>query len=105
MMMGTPQYMAPEQAQDAARVGPESDLYALGVILFELLAGRRPFDGTNMMAVLVDVVTKPPPELKAARPDLPQALIDLVMRLLQKTPEARPRSAAEVAETLASLLS
>lgn len=103
MMMGTPQYMAPEQAQDAARVGPESDLYALGVILFELLAGRRPFDGTNLMAVLVDVVTKPPPDLGAVRPELPAVLIDLVMRLLQKEPEARPRSAKQVADVLAAV--
>jgi hypothetical protein len=100
MMMGTPQYMAPEQAQDAARVGPESDLYALGVILFELLCGRRPFDGTNMMAVLVDVVTKPPPDIRTLRADLPADLADLVMGLLQKAPEARPRSAKEVAQAL-----
>lgn len=101
MMMGTPQYMAPEQAQDAARVGPESDLYALGVILFELLTGRRPFDGTNLMGVLVDVVTKPPPFIFEIRRDLPPELSALVMRLLAKSPEERPRSAREVKALLA----
>jgi len=101
MMMGTPQYMAPEQAQDAARVGPESDLYALGVILFELLTGRRPFDGTNLMGVLVDVVTKPPPFIFEIRRDLPPELSALVMRLLAKSPEDRPRSAREVKALLA----
>jgi tRNA A-37 threonylcarbamoyl transferase component Bud32 len=89
--MGTPVYMAPEQAMDHA-IGPQTDLYALGVIVFELLSGRPPFEADTPMGVLYCHVHKPPPALpRSVRP----AVRDWVGWLLQKAPADRPQSAGE----------
>jgi eukaryotic-like serine/threonine-protein kinase len=86
--VGTPAYMAPEllagQAADA-----RTDLYALGVLLFELLASRRPFDAPNMGELLRQVAQEPAPDLTALRPDVPPALAAAVARALAKNPAER----------------
>jgi serine/threonine-protein kinase len=87
--LGTPKYAAPE-AQMKASVGPAADRYALGIILFELLAGHAPFDGETPFEILHQHQHQPLPDLAALRPDLPPELADLVGRLGRKDPDQRP---------------
>ncbi len=94
LVIGTPRYMSPEQCLGHA-VGPSSDLYSVGVLLYEMLAGRPPFLDTLSSAVLVKVATATPPPLLALRPDLPRSLALAVHTLLTKNPSLRPAKAAE----------
>jgi eukaryotic-like serine/threonine-protein kinase len=99
---GTPVYMAPELL--AGNVpGAASDLYALGVLLFELLTGRRPHAAQSLGQLLRQVAQEPAPELLALCPGLPPALGDLLRALLAKQPRERPPSAAAVAAQLQQL--
>jgi tetratricopeptide (TPR) repeat protein len=100
--MGSPLYMSPEQIQGAPLDG-RSDLYALGVMAFTLLAGHEPFLAKTPTAVAVQHLHEPPPDLGALRPDLPQPWVELVTRLLAKRPEDRYPNAAAVADLLATL--
>jgi serine/threonine-protein kinase len=90
-IVGTPNYMAPEQARSST-VGPPADLYALGVIMFEMLEGRPPFEGFAVAEVLLKHINEAPPPLDVSSP----ALGKLVMSLLEKKPERRPASAQRV---------
>jgi serine/threonine protein kinase len=100
MTIGTPAYMAPEQAM-AADVGPWTDLYATGVIAYELLVGQVPFSGRDTpMAVLYKHVNDPIPPPRTLRPDLDPGLVDWLERMLAKDPGARPADAVEAWEAL-----
>ena len=101
--IGSPAYMAPEQAMGGA-VGPYTDLYALGVLLYELLSGNVPFAGSTALGVLHRHLYEPPMPVRGARPEIPRELEELLMRLLAKDPQDRPGSAQEVYEALAPLL-
>lgn len=101
--IGSPAYMAPEQAMGGA-VGPYTDLYALGVLLHELLSGDVPFSGSTALGVLHRHLYEPPLPVRRMRPEVPEALEALVLRLLAKDPQHRPASAQEVYEDLAALL-
>lgn len=101
--IGSPAYMAPEQAMGGA-VGPYTDLYALGVLLHELLSGDVPFAGSTALGVLHRHLYEPPAPVRQIRPDIPPPLESLVLRLLAKDPQHRPASAHEVYEHLAPLL-
>ena len=92
-IVGTPRYMSPEQCL-GQRVGARSDLYSLGVVLYEMLAGRPPFIDALPSAVLVKHAVAPPPPLPQMRPDIPKQLALAVHTLLAKRPEDRPRTAA-----------
>lgn len=92
-IVGTPRYMSPEQCL-GQRVGARSDLYSLGVVLYEMLAGRPPFIDALPSAVLVKQAIAPPPPLPQMRPDIPKQLALAVHTLLAKRPEDRPRTAA-----------
>ncbi|MCA9554668.1 MAG: serine/threonine protein kinase [Myxococcales bacterium] len=96
-IIGTPTYMAPEQSQDP-NVGPTADLYALGVVLFEMLTGHPPFEGKARAEVLVKHITEPPP---AAPPS--EGLERLVAWLLEKLPSRRPQSTEQVVRFLDTL--
>ncbi len=102
LVVGTPQYMAPEQALCEA-VGPQTDLYAVGVIAFELLTGQRPFPGRSHMEVVAHHLKTPPPAPSMLVPQPPE-LDALVLRLLAKEPKERPASASAVASELRALL-
>jgi serine/threonine-protein kinase len=87
--VGTPAYMSPEQAMGERAVDGRTDVYALGVVAYEMLAGELPFKATNTPAMLMKHVGEPVPSLAAKRPDVPDALIALVERALAKKPEQR----------------
>jgi hypothetical protein len=101
--IGTPEYMAPEQAQGLADVGPAADVFSLGCVLFECLAGRPPWTGDHVIATLAKIVFEEAPSLDELRPDLPPAVGALVARMLAKAPAARPRDAGVLCDALASL--
>jgi serine/threonine protein kinase len=99
VVFGTPSYLSPEQAQSRP-LTPASDVYSLGVVLYELLAGDVPFRGVTPMRVAIEHIQTPPPPLPA-RPDLTPAVEAVVQRALAKDPAARFRSAGELAQALA----
>lgn len=86
--VGTPTYMSPEQCSGGVITGA-SDQYSLGVVAYEMLAGRPPFTGTQMMALLYSHFNEPPPPLEGLRPDCPEPIRAAVMRMLEKEPAAR----------------
>ncbi|MFL5669035.1 MAG: protein kinase domain-containing protein [Chloroflexota bacterium] len=98
-MIGSPQYASPEQVVGET-VGPPSDLYSLGIVLYEALTGVRPFDGPTPASVALERLRVAPRPIRAIDPSLPRSLEQIVMRLLEQRPEARPASAAEVAAEL-----
>lgn len=99
-VMGTPEYMSPEQAQGLPSVGPPTDIYALGVVLYELLTGTFPFQAETPMAMLAARLMHAPTPPRDVRGDLPPAVEDVVMRALARKPEARFASSAEMVAAL-----
>lgn len=105
MSIGTPTYMAPEQAAGDPNTDHRADLYSFGVMAFELLTGRPPFTGTSPARVLAAQMSDAPPPIRDIRADIPAALGDLVMACLAKEPANRPQTATEIARVLDSVLS
>ena len=99
MMMGTPSYMAPEQVTGAA-VTPATDIFAAGVVLYELLTGAKPFDAPTLHSILFKIVSEEPRDVLTIVPSLPAALSRIVNRALSKDPAARYASALEMANEL-----
>ena len=100
--MGTPDFLALEQVENAADADARADQYGLGGTLFYLLTGRAPFaDHKSMFSKLEAHRLEPPPNVRALRPDVPAELAALIHRLLAKRPEERYQTAADVATALA----
>jgi serine/threonine protein kinase/tetratricopeptide (TPR) repeat protein len=100
-VFGTPGYIAPEQANGpAASLKPTADVYSLGAILFDLLAGRPPFLGEHALSVLQQAADKPAPKLRGLMPTLDRDLETICARCLEREPVARYRSAGDLAEDL-----
>jgi serine/threonine protein kinase len=103
-VLGTPHYMAPEQARDSKDVGKPADVYALGAILHFLLTGKPPFHAESYTDLLIKLVTDPPVPPQAQRADVPDDLNALCLLCLAKEPAARPADALQLAEALAPIL-
>ena len=97
--LGTPRYMSPEQCR-TGRLDPRTDLYSLGVVLFELLTGSPPYRAENALAVMRMIMDDPFPRIDDFRSDLPPLVKDLLDRLVQKDPDKRFQSAAQVIEAI-----
>jgi serine/threonine protein kinase/Tfp pilus assembly protein PilF len=100
LVIGTPAYMAPEQALGDAETDHRADLYALGLVAYEVLAGATPFSGRSVRELAAAHLTEAPKPIEVLRPDVPSALGSLVMQLLAKAPAERPQDATHVLRVL-----
>ena len=103
-LLGTPEYMAPEQVDGSTEVTAATDIYALGVTLFEMLTGKLPFVAATPMLTAMQRLFHEPPDPRTVKPDLSPALADLVMRCLRRDPKQRVGSASELAVALSQVL-
>src|SRR5262249_9225109 len=102
--MGTPQYMAPEQARDSKRAGPPADVYALGAILYECLTGRPPFAAATAFETLRQVLNEEPPPPRTLNAAVPRRPEPVALKCLNRSPEGRYESAAALADDLSRWL-
>ncbi|NDJ54141.1 MAG: serine/threonine protein kinase [Chloroflexi bacterium] len=103
VILGTPAYMSPEQAQ-SGEIDQRSDIYALGVMLYEMLVGKRPFEGDSALSLMYRHVNEPPPSPRLTRPDLPAALVAVMLQALAKRPEQRYQTAGDLIAALDTAL-
>ncbi|MGB8507136.1 MAG: serine/threonine-protein kinase [Pyrinomonadaceae bacterium] len=101
LIIGTPQYMSPEQCSQASEIDSRSDIYSLGVILFEMLVGHVPFTGDSPTAIMMQHLQDAPPSVLDERKDLPVSVGRVVARALAKKPQERYQSASELSEDFA----
>jgi serine/threonine-protein kinase len=102
MVMGTPDYMSPEQAQGHP-VDFRSDVYSLGVVFFEMFAGRLPYVGQTVMDVIIGHIQKPAPAARSLNPSLPVSIEAIIQRCMEKKPEARYGKVADLLQDLTSV--
>src|SRR5687767_8359152 len=102
LVIGTPQYMSPEQCSQESEIDSRSDIYSLGVILYEMLVGHVPFSGESPTMVMMKHLQDAPPSVLEERKDLPPAIGRVVTRAMAKRPEDRFQTVSELAEELAS---
>lgn len=101
--LGTPAYMAPEQARGAGEIDVRADVFSLGCVLFECLTGRPPFWADHPLAVMAKILLEDAPSVAASLPEVPGRLADLVQRMLSKDPADRPSDGKRVEEAIAAI--
>jgi tRNA A-37 threonylcarbamoyl transferase component Bud32 len=104
-LMGSPHYMSPEQIRNAKSVDQRADIWALGIVLYELLTGSAPFSATTAPALLAQIVADPPRPLRPLRPEVPKALEAVIARCLEKEPARRFADIPELARELSRFAS
>ena len=103
-VFGTPAYMAPEQATDSSTVDGRADIWSLGVVLYEMLSGVRPYDGNGLAAIVVQLLSPDPfPDIRSVAPDVPDELADLIGDMCRKDIEKRLPSARDLSARLAAM--
>jgi len=102
-LVGTPSYMAPEQARGRTQLTPSADIFSLGCLLYECLTGRPPFIGEHLQAILVKILFEPEVPLRTLRPELPEPLERLLSQMLNKDPTARLPHAMALLEAMSAL--
>jgi len=103
MIAGTPEYMSPEQINNFSKVGPSTDLYALGIVAYEMFTGRVPFWDEELMTLLIMHVTRPPRPPSKRNPEIPPPLEKCILKLLQKDPAMRHPTCQDLADELEKL--
>jgi serine/threonine-protein kinase len=103
MIIGTPQYMSPEQASGDQLDG-RSDIYSLGIVVYQMLSGAPPFDGPSSASILAQQLTQPPPPIRRERPDVSEEMAFVLERMLEKKPAKRFQTASEVSRALIDAL-
>jgi serine/threonine-protein kinase len=100
LTLGTPTYMSPEQAGAEKHLDGRSDIYSLGSVLYEMLAGTPPFNGPTARAIIARHMTEPPPPIRVVRPDVPNGAAVLIERMLAKVPAGRFPSGSALADAI-----
>jgi tRNA A-37 threonylcarbamoyl transferase component Bud32 len=100
VVLGTPHYMAPEVCESRKAIDHRADIYSLGVLMFQMMTGRLPFDAPSMGGVLIKHVTEPPPAPRGINPAIPPSVEQVILRCLAKPPEARFQSMGELRQAL-----
>jgi tRNA A-37 threonylcarbamoyl transferase component Bud32 len=100
VVLGTPHYMAPEVCESRKAIDHRADIYSLGVLVFQMMTGRLPFDAASMGGVLIKHVTEPPPAPRGINPAIPPSVEQIILRCLAKPPEARFQSMDELRQAL-----
>ena len=103
-MIGTPEYASPEQCRDSSHVDTRADIYSLGVTMYEMLTGTRPFQGTNAFDTVAKVLQEPLPPLRSRNPEVSVETAALVERMMSKDPADRPQTMRELAEIVDGML-
>src|SRR4029077_9027601 len=98
-LLGTPSYMSPEQARGNPLDG-RSDLFSVGCVLYEMLAGQKAFRGESITALIFKIITEEPPPIHALDPSIPEGMIRILSKALSKAPETRYQSGQEMAADL-----
>ena len=99
MVLGTPSYMSPEQLA-GKKIDGRSDLFSLGVTLFQMASGRLPFEGESMAQLMFKIANEQHPDIRSIRPDLPDCLVAIIDKALVKDPDQRYQTGAEMARDL-----
>jgi serine/threonine-protein kinase len=103
MIIGTPQYMSPEQAS-GDKLDGRSDIYSLGIVMYQMLVGTPPFDGPSSASILAQQLTQPPAPIRRERPDVSEEMAFVLERMLEKSPAKRFQTATEVSRALVDAL-
>jgi serine/threonine protein kinase len=105
IMIGSPNYIAPEQAENSRNADHRADIYSLGCTLFHLLAGKPPFEGESPIQIVLDHLRKEPPMLHDFDPSIPRSISHVVRKMMDKQPQNRPQTPLEAKEELIDALS